>query len=419
MKEFIPALILLVLLAAVVRDDTVLTLCYLMTAVFFVGRWWSRRAFLAVEYNRHFTDRAFPNETVPVTLDVRNTSWLPVVWMSLYDSAVPELSPTQSFREVISLGPRAHRQYRYELNTYKRGYYPVGPLFVHSGDLFGLSDDALAQRPADRLTVYPRVVPITRLGLPSRSPLGTLRHTQPIFEDPARVIGKRDYVSGDSLRRVDWKSTAALGRLQVKQFEPSIALDTVIALDLESESYERRTRFDDSELAIVVAASVANYVVMQKQTVGLLTNAKDAAAVAAAAPPVQFRAVIGSADDLTVPAPPRAPALVPSRKGRQHLMRLLEVLARAQLSDGASPFAQLIQNQLGHIPWGTTLILITGKPDDSLFDSLFRTRRAGLNGIVILVGQGQGFESFHLRAEQFGFTVYGVVRERDLEMWRG
>ena len=54
---------------------------------------------------------------------------------------------------------------------------------------------------------------LTSLSLPSHSPLGTLRHTQPIFEDPSRVTGKRDYISGDSLRRVDWKATAATGRL--------------------------------------------------------------------------------------------------------------------------------------------------------------------------------------------------------------
>ena len=103
---------------------------------------------------------------------------------------------------------------------------------LYSGDVFGLTGGETRRLQSDSLTVYPKIVPLTRVVLPTQSPMGTLRHHQPIFEDPSRIFGKREYVSGDSLRRVDWKSTASTGHLQVKLFEPSIALETVIFLDL-------------------------------------------------------------------------------------------------------------------------------------------------------------------------------------------
>jgi uncharacterized protein (DUF58 family) len=378
--------------------------------VFFVGRWWSRQAFKSVAYKRTFTDRAFPNEVVSVRLDLVNNGWLPVVWLSAFDSAVPEISPTKSFRQVLSLGPRAKKHFEYQLQTYKRGYYPVGPLFLQSGDLFGLGDDAFRQSPVDYLTVYPRIVPLSSLGLPSRSPLGTLRHTQPIFEDPTRVIGKREYTDGDSLRRVDWKSTAATGRLQVKQFEPSIALETTLLLDLSESGYDRRSRYDATELAIIVAASVASYIVNKKQSVGLITNAKDAAAS-----PSLIRTLSA------VEESKGESQVVPVRKGRAHLMRVLEVLARAQVNDQAPTLADLIQTHTVHLAWGTTLILITGQPADpnTFFDSLFRARRAGLNAIIIFTSPFPAFASLRLRAERFGFTVYQVTQERDMDKWRG
>ncbi len=105
--------------------------------------------------------------------------------------------------------------------------------------------------------------------------MGTLRHHQPIFEDPSRIFGKRPYVSGDSLRRVDWKATASTGQLQVKLFEPSIALETEIFLDLNTEAYEFHSRASATELAIVVTASLANWVVRARQSVGLVTNGLD------------------------------------------------------------------------------------------------------------------------------------------------
>ena len=102
------------------------------------------------------------------------------------------------------------------------------------------------EMPAQYLTVYPRIVALNSIQIPSRSPQGTMRHTQPIFEDPTRVLGKREYVAGDSLRRVDWKSTAVTGRLQVKLFEPAISLETLIFLNLNAEDYHYRSRIDST-----------------------------------------------------------------------------------------------------------------------------------------------------------------------------
>lgn len=390
MRDYIPALVALLILAVMARDDTVLTLFYMMAAVYFVGRWWSRRALRAVKFRRHFIAHAFPNEVVPVRLELTNSGWLPVVWLSLHESLPSEISAALNVRGIVSVGPHGYRHLDYSLRTYKRGYYQVGPLFLSSGDLFGLHDEASVQGSPDHLTVYPRIIPLTGLGLPSRSPLGTLRHTQPIFEDPSRVIGKRNYVSGDSLRRVDWKASAAIGRLQVKLFEPSMALETMIVLDLHTGSYDLRFRFDATELAIVVAASLANWVVGQKQSVGLITN---------------------GADPLRV-------SIVPARKGRSHLIRILEVLARIQMSESASSVTEVLSRQIVNLPWGTTLVVITGKADNDLFDSLIRARRAGLNVLLIFTAPIVDFNSIRQRGEHFGFTVHQFTRERDLDIWR-
>ena len=191
--------------------------------------------------------------------------------------------------------------------------------------------------------------------------MGTLRHHQPIFEDPSRTMGKRDYVTGDSLRRVDWKASASTGRLQVKQFEPSMALTTAILLNLNQEEYGRQARIDAVEFAIVVAASLANWVVSKKQTVGLITNGTD--------PLADKR-----------PFQPLLP-----RKGRNHLMRILDILARVQhIQEG--PFVSLLQEATLHLAWGTTLILITGQADEALFGEIFRLRQSGYSVVLILAG---------------------------------
>jgi uncharacterized protein (DUF58 family) len=390
---FLMFMILLFVMAALVRDDYVFHILYLFLGASLAGRWWSRRALRGVGLQRVVDQRAFPGETVPVRLRIENPSWLPVVWLRIQENLPLEISEHGSFHQVISLGPRSRAELAYELKPHQRGYYPVGPLKLYSGDVLGIASQTQRAEPAEHLIVYPRVLPLGDPGLPSRSPQGTLRHTQPIFEDPTRPVGKRDYQAGDSLRRVDWKATAITGRLQVKQFEPAIDLQTAILLDLNSEDYYARSRYDAPELAIVLAASIANWAIQHRQAAGLWTNGLDPLDEA------------------------KSPPTVLPRKGQANLMRILEILARVSPRPAASYIELIAQSHL-HLGWGATLVLITGSASDELFDEMLRARRAGMSLLLALCGTVSGYRGIQERARRFGIPAYHFERERDLEIWR-
>jgi uncharacterized protein (DUF58 family) len=383
----------LLAVAVVLRGDFVLTLLYLFAGALFIGQWWSRRALKSVTIQRIFSGRAFLEEWIPVRLEVRNRSWLPLVWLRVHDGLPVELAPPNTANHILSLGPLGQVELTYQLHATKRGYYCIGPLLASTGDLLGLTRPPRGEYPAEYLTVYPRIVPFTSLQLPSRSPLGSLRYHQPIYEDPTRVLSKRDYVAGDSLRRIDWKATAASGRLQVKQFEPSIALETAIFLNLNADEYDLHIRLDASEFAIVLAASIASWVVGKKQTAGLVTNGLDPLS-----PESGFTAV-------------------PPRRGRGHLMRILDILARIQLAQKVSTI-DLLRQQTVHLPWGTTVIMITPHVTESLFDELFQVRRAGMSVVIVVPGRAAHTQETRARAEHFGFPIYFFGSEIDLDTWR-
>ncbi len=306
--------------------------------------------------------------------------WLPLPWLELRETLPVDLVGPNSFQSVIHLGPGADANFEYSVEARKRGYYPIGPLSFSTGDILGLRESLQAVMQPEHLIVYPKIVPFTSMSIPSYSPQGTLRHALPLFEDPARVFGKRGYASGDSLRRVDWKSTAVTGKLQVKVFEPSIALETCLILNLNGDDYYFRGRIDATELAIVTAASVANWIVQNKQMVGMVLNGHD---------------------PLTSDGKPQA---VPPRKGKPHLMRILETLARVDRMDG-SAFVPLIQQQRFELGWGTTLIVITGSADERLIQELYQARRSGQNAILILIGMDVSEEASRRRAKTFGIPV--------------
>ena len=390
---YFPLIVLLTILAIVLREDHVFTVLYLFAGAYLASLWWSRTSLGSIQVVRNFSKRAFLNEEVPVELELANTGYLPVPWLRLNEALSVELLVPNFFRCVISLGSKEQLRLHYTLRTRKRGYYPIGPLALTSGDLLGMTGPVKTLYPLEYITVYPKIIPLSNIPLSSHSPMGTLRHHEPIFEDPTRIRGKRDYVAGDSLRRIDWKSTAVTGRLQVKLFEPSIALETMLFLDLGESQYLLKDRLQATELAIVVAASIASWVVSKKQSVGLVTN---------------------GVDPLAADGPPHP--LLP-RKGRGQLIRVLEALARLQTTE-AEPLTDIVRRVSANLPWGTTLILITGQVGENLFDELFQARRSGLDSFLVLCGTGQRYSETRRQAEYFGFPVFHFADEQDLDVWR-
>ena len=378
----VTAIAVLMLLAAFLREPALLTPVYLLLGAWLIGRIWGRRALSSVQFGRSFVNRAFLNDKINMHLRVHNAGRLPVVWMRLHDSLPVALGPP-AFDYALSLRPNETREFDYTVQANKRGVFVIGPLSLQGGDVLGLAEAQKLQGEMAQLTVYPRVVSLPPLPLPSRTLLGALRHAQPIFEDPSRLRGKRDYANGDSLRRVDWKATAASGHMQIKLFEPSVTVEAMLVLNLNRGEYDRKTWIDGTELAIVVAASLGNWLIEHKQAVGLITNEK-------------------------------ASCALPVRKGRAHFMRALENLAQAT-ADDVAPLTEFLHTRLPSLGWGTTLIVITGKASDVLLDQLALAQRRGLSPVLIACGYGADFEHMQQRCLRLGIPAQHVFTERDVQ----
>ncbi len=385
-------LIVLLAMAALLRVDFFFYLFYLSAGVIVLGRLWAERAVRGLAVQRRFPGRVFWGERPLVELSLRNRGLLPILWLQVHDSLPIELRSPNFYQAVVSLGPHERATLSYRLDCHRRGYYRLGPLALTSGDLLGAAEVSLAHDTPDTLVVYPRIIPLSGLRLPSRTLYGSLPARQRIFEDPTRVLGVRDYVPGDSLRHVAWKTSAVLGRLQIKRYQPTVALDATIVLDLDRASYSPMRLWAASELGIVTAASVASWLVERRQAVGLATNGRDPLTMAEAAHPPTIR----------------------PRKGRGALMLILELLARIELADSVG-FAPYLQREAGRLAWGSTILVITGRATAELFDALVALRRAGLDAALILVDPGPGFVAARARAESIGVAACQVWEEADLE----
>jgi uncharacterized protein (DUF58 family) len=399
MRELPYLLGVLLVIALLLRLDFVFYVVYVVGGIWLLARWSSPRGMARLEIRRDFVDHAFLGETIPVRLDLRNPTRLPIPWLRISEALPTDLAASERIQRIYTLRPRERVTIGYDLHCIRRGYYPIGPLLLSSGDLFGFADVQTRAVSVQYLTVYPRIIALTGLALPSRLPFGVLASTQRMFEDPARLRGVREYQAGDSQRRINWKASAHGDRLLVKQFSSAISLESMILLNLNAAEYERRRRYSASEWAIVVAASVATYLESQRQAVGVAALGVDA----------QESTIAGAINGAV------RPMIVPPRPGRPHLMKVLELLARVEMIEDAEPYVTWAQRTAAPLSWGTTVIAVTPSGDEATCQGLHSLVRAGLNVVMLVVESYGRFGLVQERARRLGIQAYLAAEEGDLE----
>lgn len=360
MRLLAPALLVLLVLAVIARAPALFVVLWFLVALYLVSRLWSWRMSRQVQLRRVCDDRAFAGDDLTVALQVTNTGRLPVPYLEVRDHVSAQLTTTVPPEYVLSLGGRQTTSMAYTISCRNRGYHVLGPIEVQTGDPLSVDRRELPPVAAQQLIVYPHIVPLRRLGLPTRSALIAIPGPASLLKDPGRIIGIRAYQPGDPPRSLHWGATARTGQLMVKQYQPAISRATVLCLDLDRGAYPIHGR-SSIEQAIVAAASLANHIVTREQLpVGL---------------------VVAGSGPL---APESGRITLPPRKRREHLTAILEVLAGIEPS-GEQAFVPLLREECLRWGSGTTVVLITGRLHAELVDVLlFLTQRGHAVGVILV-----------------------------------
>lgn len=166
-------------------------------------------------------------------------------------TAIETLPGTELAIAVPALRPGSSASLPYRLPTQRRGALRVGPLAITRGDPFGLWKSRRVLGHDTLLLVQPRVHAI------NPRPVGRAHHLEgPVSETAPRGTltfhTLREYVLGDDIRRIHWKTTARTGTLMVREHVDTSQPSTVVVLDTRLERYTG----DGFEDAVDVAASV-------------------------------------------------------------------------------------------------------------------------------------------------------------------
>lgn len=203
----------------------------------------------------------FPGDTAVFDIEVRNEKFLPVVWLELFFPLSPDLCLTpehcrqpEEWEERALAEEKASTQLvgekrlsfflwyetlrlssRWTAN--RRGVYSTEGWRLRTGDGFGLSqvELRLPREDVQTFAVYPKLVRVSP-DLFLRNLWNADTGTRGVMEDPTVIRSTRDYMTTDSLKRINWRLAARGLPLTVNIYEDILPKSVHFLFDGESFS---------------------------------------------------------------------------------------------------------------------------------------------------------------------------------------
>lgn len=275
-------------------------------------------------------DRVARGEPASMTLTVRNAGRFRSANLLAEDRCGERTVPVP----VLRLRPGRDTEVRYDVPTHRRGVVPVGPLRVTRRDPLGLVALARPYGAAVPVWVHPRIHPLT--AVPTGAGRSLDGRVDGVPHGSITFDSLREYVVGDELRRVHWRTSARVGELMVRENVDTSLPRLVVLLDNRAAAHPQRTNgvAESFESACEAAASI-------------VTAAHHADL------PVLLVVVAAKPDVPAEPGTPGGDADVGSALGP------LDRLAAAELSDDGDA-VRAATTRLRQDRLGDTLIFLTG-----------------------------------------------------------
>ena len=254
--------------------------------------------------------------------------------------------------EMVNLQPRSSYTWTQSVLGHRRGLNHVGFVTISSTDPFGLV--RLQRRLGDvqDIMVYPSVIPLSpalSLGYASVGDRGDIGYLG-VSISASRV---RQYVSGDSMARIHWPTTARLRQLMTKEFDSGGFSETWLFVDMQSAVQAGNDLDSTEEYIVTIAASLARYLIERGQSVGL----------------------VAQGESLHQHAPDREPA---------HLWALMRSLAIVR-AKGRTPLGALVAREGKSLGPESMVVLIAPWPGENLSALLQFLARRGIGVAPILL----------------------------------
>lgn len=270
--QLILLIILLTFFAVTTGWNILYILIYVLVSVLIFSWLWTHISLRQLTFRRSVAKGHIQvGEAFEESLALDNLSMLPKLWVQIADGST---LPGHHAGYVASMGARKRAIWHPKSRCRQRGCFQLGPVTAMSSDPFGLFTLRLHLASASQILVLPRVYQIAQLAIFAGGLPGRGRSSQRALQRTINATTVREYVIGDSLSRIHWRSSARYNKLMVKEFDLDPAIDAWILLDLHQAVQAGEGEHSTEEYGVTIAATIAHYLLRQDLSVGMVVNAE-------------------------------------------------------------------------------------------------------------------------------------------------
>lgn len=184
-----------------------------------------------VQVQRELPERLSNGDSNHIFLNIQNGfSW------KLYVQVIDELPfqfQSRNFEHQMTLKPGSNNRFHYTVRPLIRGVYEFGAAHVYATTILGLVRRRFSSPTEQKTKCYPSFFTLRNIDIRAVANEQVIMGSRKL-----RRIGStkefeqiKDYVQGDNIRNINWKSTAKSGSLMVNQYQEEKSQDIYVAID--------------------------------------------------------------------------------------------------------------------------------------------------------------------------------------------
>lgn len=380
------------------KDDsverTIFFICFIISSSYIIARVSSNDIILI---RRTKETRQQVGHYFSEKYEIFNNKRLPIIWVTIIDES--HLSNQKIVRIISWITGHRRREFIQLTLLDRRGVFSLGPTIIKTGDPFGFFENTTTFNSIEKIVILPAYVKMEHFIEPKGSISGGVARKSRSTEVSPYAVSVRDYITGDPLRRIDWKSTARLEKIMVKEFEEDPQSTVWVFLDSNAENvyesknihiwnsyidplmrknnYEYEYWFRDSfEHEISLAASVIDFYISNNRYVGLYSNNKKMISIS-------------------------------PEGGVRQMDKVLELLATINPTYDQT-LADVILSQKNQLGNESTIIIIVSKINNDLLESIKQIQQKDLSIIVITIDPNSYDRNINLSETTLLLNLLGV-----------
>lgn len=281
--------------------------------------------------------KIFEDDPVEISLTLKNNGQS-IGFIEIYDTLPNKVKVVKGSNfGVLGLKKNEEITIKYEILCPIRGRFYIGPLNVRVKDFLGLFyKDVVIDEPIESLTVIPRSEEIKDISVRAKSnPYPGLMQAKHAGIG-TEFFGIRKYTTGDTFKKINWKSFAKFNEVMVNEFELESTTDVIIILDARENQSYGSLKHNPLEYSIKAALSIASSFLKQRDRVGFIGYGKSEGKLKWVYP----------------------------ESGKKQLYKLVEEIIEMQ-GDGDFPLICVINEAIKYmLPKGSLIIFISSMDDD-------------------------------------------------------